>query len=340
MHSRTLSPTAKIIPWDRLQAWRKTIANSAGIPAIVTGTFALLHPGNLAAIHAAKRQGAHVLVIIQQDDPASPTNDGTIPALKEPSGAAIPGMAARLETVANLRDVAAVTTCAIGNAKAVFNWLQPYSLVDCIRQKQSGDIARIARNLAVHLTDLTPIAGCFAPDIREAIRNGQTPLSVPDSVLTLQPTCPDLDRFLNAPATPKPLVTVNGCFDILHLGHIRLLNQARDLGTRLLVLVNDDDSVRHYKGAKRPVFPVRFRLQALAALEPVSMAYPFAGDNPLSLLATIRPDIHVKGGSFEEARMQAEKHLVESWGGRLATIPMVEDYSTSKVVTQMAANRS
>ncbi|MCG2659839.1 MAG: adenylyltransferase/cytidyltransferase family protein, partial [Kiritimatiellae bacterium] len=127
----------------------------------------------------------------------------------------------------------------------------------------------------------------------------------------------------------RPLVTVNGCFDMLHLGHVCLLAQARNLGARLLVLVNDDDSVRTYKGAGRPVFPIRFRLHALNALDAVAKAYPFAGDNPLPLLATIRPDIHVKGGSFEETRVREERRLVESWGGRLEIIPLVEGFSTS-----------
>ena len=102
------------------------------------------------------------------------------------------------------------------------------------------------------------------------------------------------------------------------------------------MLVNDDDSVRTYKGAGRPIFPIRFRLQALNALDAVTMAYPFSGDNPLPLLATIRPDIHVKGGSFEETRVSEERRLVESWGGRLEIIPLVKGFSTTGVVQRMA----
>lgn len=329
MQSRIPAPTTKIITWDKLQAWRQAIADAGGTLAVVTGTFALWHPGNLAAIREAKRQATHVLVIIHPDAPVSRDT---------PSDAATPAMAARLEMASSLRDVAASATCPINNAAAAFNCLRPYALVDGRAPKQSGGIALIARNLAERVVELAPIAGCFTADIREAIRNHLTPITVPDASLGLQPTRQDLDRFLKAGVSIKPLVTVNGCFDILHLGHVRLLAWARNLGARLLVLVNDDDSVRNYKGAGRPVFPVRFRLQALNALDPVSMAYPFAGDNPLSLLAAIRPDIHVKGGSFEETRVREEKRLVESWGGRLATIPLVDGFSTSNVLKQMAGN--
>ncbi len=92
-----------------------------------------------------------------------------------------------------------------------------------------------ARKLADHIVDLAPVSGCFTADIQKAIQDGQTPVSVPDTVMAPQPDHDNLDRFLNSSAPVRPLVTVNGCFDVLHLGHMRLLAQARNLGARLLV---------------------------------------------------------------------------------------------------------
>ena len=367
MHSRTYTSSLKIIPTDQWKAWRKDIADAGGTLAVVTGNFTLLHPGNLTAIRKAARQASHVCVIIHSDDPASPGRfhrrqgyggqDGrTSPAAPVAyQGAAMPSIAVRLEMAANLRAVSAATTCSSADVESALARLRPFTLVDCLMQKTPGVIATLARKLADHIVDLAPVTGCFTADIQKAIQDGRTPVSVPEDVMAPQPNRHDLDRFLDtsAPGRPacnpsadgrsiagRPLVTVNGCFDVLHLGHVHLLAQARNLGARLLVLVNDDDSVRTYKGAGHPVFPIRFRLQALNALDQVSMAYPFSGDNPLPLLATIRPDIHIKGGSFEETRVFEERRLVESWGGRLETIPLVEGFSTSGVVQTIFAAKA
>jgi rfaE bifunctional protein nucleotidyltransferase chain/domain len=316
------------LPIQEWKAWRQDVADAGGTLAVVTGTFALLQPGNLAAIREAARQASHVCVIIYPDNSALPVaNHGT----------AMPSVAVRLEMAASLRAVSMAATCSSGDAEAALAALRPFTLVDCVMQKTPGVIAIVARKLADHVVDLAPVAGCWTKDIQKAIQDGRTPIPVPDAVMTPLPDRHDLDRFLDAGASGRPLVTVNGCFDVLHIGHMRMLAQAKKLGARLLVLVNDDDSVRAYKGSGRPIFPIRFRLHALNALDAVTMAYPFAGDNPLPLLATIRPDIHVKGGSFEDTRVREERHLVESWGGRLEIISLVEGFSTSGVV-QMILN--
>lgn len=311
---KTISPKE----WS---AWRKGVADAGGTLAVVTGKFALWHPGNLAAIREAARQASHVCIIIPPDNPSSPSVNK-------------PSIAVRLEMAAHLYVVSIVTTCSPENAESALAQLRPFTLVDCLMQKTPGVIAAVARKLADRVVNLDPVAGCFTDDIQKAIKEGHTPISVPDDVMAPQPNQHDLDRFILDAGT-RPLITVNGCFDVLHIGHVRLLAWAKSLGARLLVLVNDDDSVRAYKGAARPIFPIRFRLYALAALDSVAMAYPFAGDNPLPLLAKIRPDIHVKGGSFEEKRVREEKRLLESWGGRLETIPLVAGFSTSNIVSRM-----
>ncbi len=313
-------------------AWRKGVADAGGTVAVVTGTFALLHPGNLATVREAARQASDVCVLIRPDDPSMPR-------------ASVPSIAVRLEVAAHLRSVSMVAACSSYEAATALDQLRPFTLVDCLKQKEAGAIATAAvathaRKLADRVVDLAPVPGCFTADIQKAIQKGHTPIAIPEDNMLPQPTDQDLDRFLNAGAKGRLLITVNGCFDVLHLGHMRLLERARNLGARLLVLVNDDGSVRRYKGVKRPIFPIRFRLHALSALDPVDLAYPFSGDNPLSLLAKIRPDIHVKGGSFEEARVSDERRLVESWGGRLAIIPLVEGFSTTNVISRMAGKNA
>jgi bifunctional ADP-heptose synthase (sugar kinase/adenylyltransferase) len=86
----------------------------------------------------------------------------------------------------------------------------------------------------------------------------------------------------------------------------------------------------------RPILPAHARLQALGALRSVSLALPFSGNDPLALLAHLRPDVHVKGGSFEEARVRQERALVEGWGGRLAFVPLVAGHSTSRLVAALS----
>ncbi|MBI2441609.1 MAG: adenylyltransferase/cytidyltransferase family protein [Lentisphaerae bacterium] len=338
-----LAKKSKFIPANQLRTWRGSLAETGGTLAVVTGTFALLHPGNLTAIREAARQASHVALIVHPD--GSTTADSSSATAE---GAGQPSAAVRLELAEHLRAVSAVSTCALARAEETLEQWRPFTLVHCLKQNSGDAITTSARRLASRVVDIAPIAGCFTADIQKAIRNRQTPVAVPEAALAPQPTLHDLEQFLNSdtggrPAcnamrsiAGRPLVTVNGCFDILHLGHARLLALARARGARLLVLVNDDDSVRRYKGAGHPVFPIRFRLLALNALEAVSYTYPFAGDNPLELLALIKPDIHIKGGSFEETRVEDERRLVESWGGRLEIVPLVPGFSSSAIVGRMA----
>ena len=136
----------------------------------------------------------------------------------------------------------------------------------------------------------------------------------------------------------KKIVTVNGCFDILHAGHAELFARARAKGDALIVLANDDESIRALKGAGRPVFPVQHRLALLESLKPVTAAFAFSGDNPIEMLKIIKPAIHVKGGSFIEERVRNERTLVESWGGRLEFIPMVGNFSTTNIIKALKSN--
>lgn len=138
-----------------------------------------------------------------------------------------------------------------------------------------------------------------------------------------------------AKAAGKTVVFTNGCFDILHVGHIRYLQQARSRGDLLVVGVNTDDSVRKLKGPDRPINPENDRAEVLAALECVDYVTLFPEDTPIELIRAIRPDIHVKGGDYAPEELP-EAEVVRSYGGRVEVIPFSvtdsEGFSTTKTV--------
>ncbi len=133
----------------------------------------------------------------------------------------------------------------------------------------------------------------------------------------------------------RRIVTTNGSFDLLHVGHVRFLQQARGLGDVLIVLLNSDASIRRLKGPARPILPQRVRAEMMAALRCVDYVSLFNRDNPLFLLRRIRPDVHAKGGSWKPERIAAEKALVESWGGKLRLFPMIGDHSTTRLIERI-----
>jgi len=133
----------------------------------------------------------------------------------------------------------------------------------------------------------------------------------------------------------KRIVTTNGTFDILHTAHLHFLEQARSLGDVLIVLVNDDASVKRFKGEKRPILNENERTLHLAYLTPVDYVSLFPEDNPLDYLKRIKPHFHVKGGTFIPERIREEKELVESWGGQFLTFPLEEGFSTTNIIQKI-----
>jgi D-beta-D-heptose 7-phosphate kinase / D-beta-D-heptose 1-phosphate adenosyltransferase len=126
------------------------------------------------------------------------------------------------------------------------------------------------------------------------------------------------------------VVTTNGCFDILHAGHLATLRAAKEMGDTLVVLVNDDDSVRRLKGASRPLVPAADRAELVAALEPVDFVVLFSEDTPVRALGAIRPAVHVKGGDYTAADLP-ETAAVEAGGGEVVIVPLVPGRSTSGI---------
>ena len=135
----------------------------------------------------------------------------------------------------------------------------------------------------------------------------------------------------------KVLVFTNGCFDVLHVGHVRYLHAARRLGDALVVGLNGDASVRALKGPTRPVNPEAARAEVLAALAAVDHVIPFAELRVTPLLREVRPDVYVKGGDYTLDTLDREEvETLHQLGTRIELLPMVSGFSTTNLLQRMA----
>jgi D-beta-D-heptose 7-phosphate kinase/D-beta-D-heptose 1-phosphate adenosyltransferase len=134
----------------------------------------------------------------------------------------------------------------------------------------------------------------------------------------------------------KQIVFTNGCFDLLHPGHIHTLVQARALGDVLIVGLNSDESVQRLKGKKRPILDQTERAAILAALEAVDYVTIFDDDTPRTLILQLRPNVLVKGGDWS-AETVVGKEEVEAWGGEVVLIPYKEGNSTTNIIERVLA---
>jgi D-glycero-beta-D-manno-heptose 1-phosphate adenylyltransferase len=135
--------------------------------------------------------------------------------------------------------------------------------------------------------------------------------------------------------TNETVVFTNGCFDILHLGHVDYLEHARNAGTKLIVGLNSDASVTRLKGASRPVNLVYARARLLAALAFVDMVVVFGEDTPLDLISYLLPDVLVKGSDYTVENIVGAE-VVMAHGGEVKTIDLVDGYSTTNIIAKMA----
>ncbi len=137
----------------------------------------------------------------------------------------------------------------------------------------------------------------------------------------------------------KRIVFTNGCFDILHIGHVRYLKSARGLGDILVIGLNSDASVRKIKGDKRPIVPQAERAEVLSSVRFVDYVIIFNEPDPYNTIAAVKPDILVKGGDWSIDNIVG-RDIVESYGGEVHTIPFVEGASSSKIIEEILTRHS
>jgi len=139
------------------------------------------------------------------------------------------------------------------------------------------------------------------------------------------------ELFTESYRKQNTMVFTNGCFDLLHRGHIYYLSRARELGDVLVLGLNSDESVSRLKGPGRPVNDQQSRAEVLGGLAFVDYIVIFSEDTPLKLITSLRPHILIKGGDYKADEIVGYKEVL-SWGGRVETIPLLEGYSTSSII--------
>jgi len=142
----------------------------------------------------------------------------------------------------------------------------------------------------------------------------------------------DLTKIIkNLKAKGKRIIFTNGCFDLLHVGHVRYLEEAKALGDVLVIGVNSDASVREIKGPERPILPVEERVEILSSLECVDYVTVFDEADPLLLITSLLPNVLVKGGDWTKEQIVGGE-MVEKSGGEVVIIPFVQGVSTSNLI--------
>ncbi|MGB9823514.1 MAG: D-glycero-beta-D-manno-heptose 1-phosphate adenylyltransferase [Candidatus Hydrothermia bacterium] len=144
----------------------------------------------------------------------------------------------------------------------------------------------------------------------------------------------ELLEILDKLRDSKKIVFTNGCFDVLHRGHVEYLAFARSLGDLLVVAVNSDNSVRRLKGSGRPINKLEDRMVVLSALEMVDYVVSFEEDTPYEIIKILRPHIIVKGGDYSVEEVVG-KEIVESYGGKVVIAPYIEGFSTTHILRRL-----
>jgi D-beta-D-heptose 7-phosphate kinase / D-beta-D-heptose 1-phosphate adenosyltransferase len=189
------------------------------------------------------------------------------------------------------------------------------------------DLSNVAAGIVVGKTGTAPISRSeLVAELTTSAAVG-----IPEKVLDQEQL---LVRIAEWRATGHRIVFTNGCFDILHIGHITLLERCRQFGDKLIVAINSDASVRCLKGPMRPVVKQNERARVVAALASTDAITIFDEQTPLNLIRRIRPDVLVKGGDYTTATVVGAEDMM-SWGGRVEIVPTVPGYSTSEIIARM-----
>jgi phosphoheptose isomerase len=197
----------------------------------------------------------------------------------------------------------------------------------------SGDTARIQE---IHIA----VVHILCELVEASLHPADTPRAdVPSGVVQLHDLLALRDQWRRE---GRVLVWTNGCFDVLHVGHVHCLEQAKRLGDVLVVGVNSDESVRALKGPDRPIFPLQERMRMLAALKAPNYVVAFAGLTPEATLTDLQPDVHVKGRDYAppSGKPMAERGLIESYGGRIEFVDLLPSHSTSSVIESINTSPS
>ena len=147
-----------------------------------------------------------------------------------------------------------------------------------------------------------------------------------------------LEKIKSLQQQNKKVVFTNGCFDLLHVGHVRYLAEAKKLGDFLIVGVNSDDSVKRLKGPTRPIQNQQDRAEILKALESVDETVIFTEDTPENLIKSVRPDILVKGGDWSVDQIVGGP-FVQSYGGQVCSLTFIDGKSTTKIIEKAAIKK-
>jgi len=191
---------------------------------------------------------------------------------------------------------------------------------------QAVTLANIAAGIVVGKLGTAAVS---APELRRAVQLEQGSERGVMSLEQLQVAVSD------ARSHGERVVFTNGCFDIIHAGHVGYLEQARARGDRLIVAVNSDASVRRLKGSGRPINPVERRMAVLAGMEAVDWVVSFADDTPRSLLQVLQPDLLVKGGDYQSKEDIVGWDIVQAYGGEVQLLDRVDELSTTAIVNRI-----
>ncbi|MDO3381022.1 bifunctional D-glycero-beta-D-manno-heptose-7-phosphate kinase/D-glycero-beta-D-manno-heptose 1-phosphate adenylyltransferase HldE [Gilvimarinus algae] len=190
---------------------------------------------------------------------------------------------------------------------------------------EATGLANIAAGIVVGKLGTATISG---PELRRAV--GQEK-GVERGVVSVEQLLIALDE---ARQQGEKIVFTNGCFDIIHAGHVGYLEQAREQGDRLVVAINSDESVVRLKGPSRPINPVERRMAVLAGLEAVDWVVSFTEDTPENLLRELRPDVLVKGGDYTDEQVVGWE-IVKAYGGEVAVLKFYENCSTTGIIKKI-----
>jgi len=193
---------------------------------------------------------------------------------------------------------------------------------------QAMALANLAAGLVVAKLGTATVS---APELRRALLQEA---GVERGVVTEEQLLLALE---DARSRGERMVFTNGCFDIIHAGHVGYLEEARKLGDRLIVAVNDDESTRRLKGSGRPINPIERRMAVLAGLEAVDWVVSFGDDTPERLLRLIRPNVLVKGGDYEQGQVVGAD-IIQAQGGEVQTVRFYDSCSTTGIVNRIRSS--